>query len=280
MPNHYTLPTTSIRTHPHFPLVVSVNSSLLPASPSASDQEHVYELCFQVRDTGIGIPRDRLHRLFQSFSQVDASTTREYGGTGLGLAISQRLCELMGGRIWVESQLDRGSTFYFTVCAEAAPTLPQAAARQPLHPGNAARIDEPRSPNSSLRILLVEDNIVNQKVALRMLERIGYRADVVNNGVEAIAHLQHIPYDVVLMDVQMPEMDGLEATRQIRRQWQSPVRPWIIAMTAGAMEGDRQACLEAGMDDYITKPVQIDALQLALEQIAFSATFDDRSSAP
>lgn len=271
-------------------VMVWVNSSPLPALSSANGNEKVYELHFKVQDTGIGIPSDRLDRLFQAFSQVDASTTREYGGTGLGLAISQRLCALMGGRIWVESQVDQGSTFHFTVLTESAPQLPQEA--KPQSPNNGkvpqrdGRLPESYPTNGSqsdsnrvspLRILLAEDNIVNQKVALRMLERIGYRADVVNNGAEAIAHLQHIPYDVVLMDVQMPEMDGLEATRQIRRQWQSLARPWIIAMTAGAMEGDRQACLEAGMDDYITKPVKIDALQLALEQFSASSTFDDRS---
>jgi signal transduction histidine kinase/ActR/RegA family two-component response regulator len=270
---------------------VSVDSSLLPALSIANGNGEVYELHFQVRDTGIGIPSNRLDRLFQSFSQVDASTTREYGGTGLGLAISQRLCALMGGRIWVESQVARGSTFHFTVLTEAAPQLPQEAVPQSPNNGKVSQIDgrlpesypTDRSRNDShevspLRILLAEDNVVNQKVALRMLERIGYRADVVNNGVEAIAHLHRIPYEVVLMDVQMPEMDGLEATRQIRRQWQSPIRPWIIAMTAGAMEGDRQACLEAGMDDYITKPVQIGALQLALERVTSSLALDDRSS--
>jgi signal transduction histidine kinase/ActR/RegA family two-component response regulator len=271
-------------------VMVWVESSLLPSISSVDDNGQVYELHFQVQDTGIGIPSDRLDRLFQSFSQVDASTTREYGGTGLGLAISQRLCALMGGRIWVESQVDRGSTFHFTVLTEAASKLPEEAA--PLIPNSGkmtqgnGRLPEhdpiDRSPSDSakispLRILVAEDNIVNQKVALRMLERIGYCADVVNNGVEAIDHLYRIPYDVVLMDVQMPEMDGLETTRQIRRQWQSLTRPWIIAMTAGAMEGDRQACLEAGMDDYITKPVKIDALQLALEQFTSSLAVDDRS---
>jgi signal transduction histidine kinase/ActR/RegA family two-component response regulator len=271
-------------------VIVQVDSSLLSGLSSPNGNGKVYELHFQVQDTGIGIPSDRLDRLFQAFSQVDASTTREYGGTGLGLAISQRLCTLMGGRIWVESQVDRGSTFHFTVITEAVSELPKEALPQMPRHRQLSKIDG-QSPQryptdrsrsstfgvSPLRILLAEDNIVNQKVALRMLERIGYRADVVNNGAEAIAHLQHIPYDVVLMDVQMPEMDGLEATRQIRRQWQSLARPWIIAMTAGAMEGDRQACLEAGMDDYITKPVKIDALQLALEQFASSSAFDDRS---
>jgi signal transduction histidine kinase/ActR/RegA family two-component response regulator len=268
------LVSNAVKFTPAGKVMVQVDSSPLLALSSVNGNGQVYELHFQVQDTGIGIPSDRLDRLFQAFSQVDASTTREYGGTGLGLAISQRLCALMGGRIWVESQVDRGSTFHFTVIAEAIPKLPTEASPQ-RYPTDRSR--SPTVPVSPLRILLAEDNIVNQKVALRMLERIGYRADVVNNGAEAIAHLQHIPYDVVLMDVQMPEMDGLEATRQIRRQWQSIARPWIIAMTAGAMEGDRQACLEAGMDDYITKPVKIDALQLALEQFASSCAFDDRS---
>lgn len=265
-------------------VVVRVESSPLRELSWANGNGPVHELHFQVRDTGIGIPDDRLDRLFQSFSQVDASTTREYGGTGLGLAISQRLCALMGGRIWVESQVERGSTFHFTVLAQAASQLPEEAIRQIPYYQKVTKMSAPSPQNSPtevppLRILLAEDNIVNQKVALRMLERIGYRADVVNNGAEAIAHLQRIPYDVVLMDVQMPELDGLEATRQIRSQWQSAARPWIIAMTAGAMEGDRQACLEAGMDDYITKPVKLDALQSALEQFIWASALNDRSPA-
>jgi len=271
-------------------VAISVSSSPLPDFTEARDDRPLAEFHVRVKDTGIGIPQDRLDRLFQSFSQADASTTREYGGTGLGLAIGRRLCELMGGRIWVESEVGRGSTFHFTFLAAIAAELPPETGRsissngKVLGNGWRPPISDPADDTlidadlvSPLRILLAEDNVVNQKVALRMLERIGYRADVVNNGLEALERLQRISYDVVLMDVQMPEMDGLEATRLIRRQGQSPDRPWIIAMTAGAMAGDRQACLDAGMDDYITKPVQLHALQSALEII--SSRFDDRPPA-
>jgi signal transduction histidine kinase/DNA-binding response OmpR family regulator len=353
-----------------------------------------YELHFAVRDTGVGIPPDRMDRLFKSFSQVDASTTRHYGGTGLGLAISKRLCELMSGRMWVESRVGEGSTFHFTI--EAVSTTeshkrrhldgiqPQLAGKrilivddnatnrlillkqaeswgmkphavssgaealgyvdagmdfdvavldmqmpemdglmlakeirrrdrgrtQPLvmltslgrqeaaktrdvfaaqltKPIKASTLYdvltsimggessetprvEPRSAlnhklgeQNRLRILLVEDNVVNQKVAQRMLERMGYRADVAGNGLEAVEAVKRQRYDVVLMDVQMPEMDGLEATRVIRREMKEK-GPRIIAMTAEAMAGDREKCLDAGMDDYITKPIRAEELQSAL----------------
>ncbi|PSB43340.1 hypothetical protein C7B80_24600, partial [Cyanosarcina cf. burmensis CCALA 770] len=359
-----------------------------------------YEIQFAVKDTGIGIPSDRMDRLFKSFSQVDTSTTRQYGGTGLGLAISQRLSVMMGGRMWVESQVGVGSTFYFTI-AVAAPNivqhesscilpqlhgkrllivddsatnrkilmlqaqswgmLPRAATSgaealewlQRGDPFDLAVLDmqmpqmdglslattihqhsnyrklplviltsmgkpevasqstavklsacltkpvkqsqlynvllqilseqsqpsqvAPFLPKSStlsaqiaqthpLNILLAEDNTVNQKVALLMLQQMGYRADVANNGLEVLAALQRQPYDVVLMDVQMPEMDGLEAARQICQRWFPPHKPRIVAMTANAMQGDREACLYAGMDDYLTKPVKIEHLAQALSQ--------------
>ena len=213
-----------------------------------------HELQFAVRDTGIGIPHDRMDRLFKAFSQVDASTTRKYGGTGLGLVISKRLTEMMGGSLWVKSEVGKGSTFYFTILAASMPEL------LPPMPSEAIEaIDQ-----ASLRILLVEDNTINQKVALRMLDRLGYRADVASNGLEAIAALRRQPYDVLLMDVQMPEMDGLEATRLIRQEWVSSIQPWIIAMTAYAKASDREECLEAGMNSYITKPIDIILLGKAL----------------
>jgi signal transduction histidine kinase/DNA-binding response OmpR family regulator len=351
-----------------------------------------------VRDTGVGIPADRRDRLFRSFSQVDTSTTRRYGGTGLGLAISKRLVELMGGQIWVESELGIGSVFHFTIVAEPAPEavsrahllreqpalrgkrllivddnatnrrivaqyarswgmLPietaspiealawiergdafdvgildvampgmdgvtlateigrhRDASALPLiflssmgrrEPGAealrvAAYLMKPLKPSSlfnalttvfagqhdapapvvpgkptldpgmaerlPLRILLAEDNAVNQKLALRLLERMGYRADVAGNGLEAIAALERQPYDLILMDVQMPEMDGLEATREIRRRWPGSDRPRVVAMTANAMQGDRELCLEAGMDDYVSKPINADELVRALAE--------------
>jgi signal transduction histidine kinase/DNA-binding response OmpR family regulator len=366
------------------------------ASPRT--EEEPIELHFAVRDTGIGIPADRMDRLFQSFSQVDGSTTRKYGGTGLGLAISRRLAELMGGRMWAESVgvPGQGSTFHFTIQAVPA-TLPARAgipaeaadlrgrrvlivddnatnrhifslqtqgwgmvARDTSAPAEAldwlrqgenfdvalidhqmpdmdgptlaaeikrlrpqlplvlatslgqreasreaegfaaillkpirasqlyntlARIlagderqarkeqgpaqsqfDAEMGKRLPLSILLAEDNVVNQKLALRILQRLGYRADVAANGLEVLQALERQPYDVVLMDVQMPEMDGLEATRQILRRWPNGPRPRIIAMTANVMKEDQQACAAAGMDDYLGKPIQVDALVRALQR--------------
>jgi signal transduction histidine kinase/CheY-like chemotaxis protein len=353
-----------------------------------------HEVHFTVRDSGIGIPSDLFGRLFKSFSQVDASTTRRYGGTGLGLAICQRLCELMGGRIWAESEVGKGSTFHFTIVAEAVPapaarpgghrelegkrvlivddnrsnrrmlklqterwgllaretgspheglewirrgdpydvvlldyqmpdmdglalareirrhrgpeslalvllsSMGQALPAAHREVGFAAVLSKPLklsllydrlleifgeapdaaraatgepspesvTPAGPLRILVAEDNAVNQKVALRLLERLGYQADMAANGHEALDHLDRAPYDVVLMDVQMPGMDGLEASRAICARWPPRERPRIIAMTAEAMEGDRERCLAAGMDDYVVKPVRLDELARALSR--------------
>jgi PAS domain S-box-containing protein len=351
-----------------------------------------YEVDIAVRDTGIGIPTDRMDRLFTSFSQVDASTTRKFGGTGLGLAISKRLVELMGGTIAVESAPQKGSTFRISLPvaevdvpakialedglaqlagkrvlvvddnatnreivtrharswgmepvavelpaealalveagepfdiavldmmmpvmdglalagairelrnAEELPLLlltslghlPQAESgsvfsaqlAKPfkasqlyntllrlLTPGAAEEEVEPvtdgKRARSALRILLAEDNAMNQKVALRLLEQLGYRADVANNGLEAIAALERQPYDVVLMDVQMPELDGLDATRRICEQWPEETRPHIIAMTANALPEDREACFAAGMNDYVAKPIRAEELVAALKR--------------
>jgi PAS domain S-box-containing protein len=359
----------------------------------------LHELTFLVRDTGIGIPPDRLGRLFQSFSQVDASTTRRYGGTGLGLAISQRLAELMGGRISVTSEVGTGSEFRLTIQAAAAEgSLPARrdlsgvqpslrgnrvlvvddnatnrriltahldawgmraratgspgealgwiAADEPFdvgildmhmpemdgialarairaHPagtalplvlftslgrrearaaeeGFAAYLHKPIKPSQlfdalvsvlaerpvhvrergvtrselapdmarrhPLRILLAEDNVVNQKVALRLLGQMGYRADVAGNGLEAIDAVERQTYDLILMDVQMPELDGFEASREINRRWPGALRPRIVAMTANAMQGDRELCAAAGMDDYVAKPIRVEELVAALER--------------
>jgi len=215
------------------------------------------EVYFKVRDTGIGIPSGLQNRLFQSFSQLDASTTRKHGGTGLGLAISRRLAELMGGNIWVESRPGKGSVFHFTIRAETAdPAL------ESLLPEKRAAVCRPDQDKSDLRILLAEDNLVNRKVALRMIEHLGYRADVAGNGLEVLEALSNKPYDLILMDVQMPEMDGLEAARRIKQMFRPG--PRIVAMTACVIKGDKERCLEAGMDDYIGKPVRMAELEEVL----------------
>ena len=220
----------------------------------------------RVTDTGIGIPEGKLHRLFQPFSQVDASTTRKYGGTGLGLVISKRLAEAMRGSILVESAEGGGTTFRFQFKAMTASSdlRPGASGSEPLR----IPIDSGVTSQSitHLRILLAEDNKVNQRLGLMVLQKLGYQADIVSNGREALQALERERYDVVLMDVQMPEMDGLEATREIRRRWPAKSSPWIIALTANAMEGDRETCLGAGMDGYLTKPMKVPELQTLLEQ--------------
>lgn len=342
-------------------------------SPLSSQFPRLYEIQFAVQDTGIGIPPERMDRLFKPFSQVDASTSRRYGGTGLGLAISKRLCELMGGQMWVESRgacagnpptdfsasitqraapavgcpqgckaiaqqgevapsgdlamgdsghnseiletnqvsnhpQSIGSTFYFTIIAPGYPvamsvqkasdclsslatdTSQVATITRSLTDSTSSERSHPEPPPEipqlaqqiPLRILLAEDNLVNQQVALLTLKQLGYQADVVSNGREALEALRRQPYDVVLMDVEMPQMDGLTATRLICQEWsidaglkdiepetftQNPKspRPRIIAMTAYAMAGDRQKCLEAGMDDYLSKPIQVQELIRALQ---------------
>jgi len=380
--------------------------------------DQFYELHFTVQDTGLGVPKDRQSRLFQSFSQVDASISRKFGGTGLGLAISKRLCELMGGSMWVESSgiPGEGAAFHFTLRAEkteehnvpirindseiaclvgkkvlviddnrisrdilvlqtknwamiptAVPSGPDAldlirrgksfdvaildmhmpemdgltlahklanhpaASSMPLvllssvahrmkdHEKNifAARLTKPikknelrdvlcqvvscqsppaadrvgevvapmtetAAPRPALRILLAEDNPINQKVALRMLSKLGYRADVVSDGREAFDAFRQIPYDVVLMDCQMPEMDGYEASQRIREFERETNRPpaRIIAMTANAMQGDRERCLAAGMDDYLGKPVRTKELEKAILQCRPVPPHQNQASAP
>ena len=355
-------------------------------------------LHFSIHDTGIGIPVDRQGRLFKSFQQVDASTTRHYGGTGLGLAICKRLTDLMGGKIWVESDAGKGATFHFTILAKAAaatappswqsaqpqlngkrllvvednstnrriithrgeqwglmvdaagnsrealkllaqnppydavildyqladmdgfaladeirrqpygrylPLLLLSSVRlrgddtRPLHASIAVVVYKPIRPAQlldalcrsmsiqlqrekkapfapsldatlgrrlPLRLLLADDNPINQKVGLSVLSKLGYRADIANNGREVLQALEQKAYDVLFLDVQMPEMDGLEAARQICERWPADSRPRIVAMTGNALLGDREKCLQAGMDDYISKPVRIAELQAALER--------------
>jgi PAS domain S-box-containing protein len=367
---------------------------VLTVAPTEVAEPGAHKLLFSVTDTGIGIPAERMDSLFESFTQVDASTTRRYGGTGLGLAISKRLTELMGGRMWAESEVGKGSTFHVALPMEAATHGPTARADTDVLGGKrilvvddnatnrevvkrlaltwgmaprdthsahealewirggerydvavldlqmpeldgamlaraiqselgadtfplllltslgggmgehgsgaafagqvakpikasqlyealvgvletgtaAAREDEePRPPSEDrphlpLRVLVAEDNAVNQRLALLLLERLGYSADLARNGVEAVEAVSARPYDVVLMDVEMPDLDGLEATRRIRDELHGRQAPRIIAVTANAMQGDLDACLAAGMDDYLTKPIRLEALASALRR--------------
>jgi PAS domain S-box-containing protein len=221
---------------------VVVTVSAVPVADSR------YEFRFAVRDTGIGIPADKLQLLFKTFSQVDSSSTRRHGGTGLGLAISRSLAVLMGGRTWVESEVDRGSTFYFSIVAERA--------EPPERLKTSAKSAPKAAENAALRILVVEDNPINQRVIGRMLEVLGCFAHFAGHGREAIETLEKQRYDLVFMDVQMPVMDGLEATRIICRRWSPLERPLIVATTASVLPSDRERCVEAGMDGYISKPVE------------------------
>ncbi|MGB8354324.1 MAG: PAS domain S-box protein [Chthoniobacteraceae bacterium] len=217
-------------------------------------------LRFEVRDTGIGISKETQERLFQAFVQADGSTRRKFGGTGLGLAICRQLVEQMGGSIGVESEPGVGSAFWFT-----ARFVRQSGVKA--QDAGAVKKDNTQTPDAlpgKLRILIAEDNIVNQRVALGQLAKLGCTADMVANGFEALEALRRIPYDIVLMDCQMPEMDGFQATREIRLRERGQRRVWIIAMTANTMSGDREACIAAGMDDYIGKPTRVEELRAAL----------------
>ncbi|MFC1735999.1 response regulator [Candidatus Hydrogenedentota bacterium] len=229
-------------------------------------------LHFSVTDAGIGIPSDKINTLFEKFTQVDPSTSRTYGGTGLGLAISKQLAEMMGGRIGVESVESKGSTFWFTAIlgkqtlAEQEASASVSAESEQFKFGATHVPDKASTPG--IRILLAEDNVINQKVALKILGKFGYEVDAVGNGREAVEALSTISYDILLMDVQMPEMDGLEATRTIRDKKTRGINHDIpiVAMTAHAMKGDREACLTAGMDGYISKPIDPAELLAAIER--------------
>jgi CheY-like chemotaxis protein len=224
-----------------------------------STNENV-ELKVTVSDTGIGIPQEALDTLFNAFTQADGSTTRKYGGTGLGLAIVSQLVEMMGGTLGVESEEGKGSAFWFIAsfqCSdEEVEKVEQSASNK-------------EQLQLSAKVLLVEDNQINQMVAMKMLQKVGLKAVLANNGIEALDILKEQSFDLVLMDCQMPEMDGFDATREIRRQAIKALhdKPLpIIAMTANVMSGDRERCLEVGMDDYIGKPVQRDKLERVLRK--------------
>ncbi|ATW28659.1 hypothetical protein DCMF_16130 [Candidatus Formimonas warabiya] len=215
------------------------------------------ELKFAVSDTGIGIAQSDLGNLFQSFNQIDRSFTRKYGGTGLGLAISKQLVEMMGGTMGVVSEKDRGSTFYFLLKFKLGRPVPEEPKQRKVY----------RS-NNPLHILLAEDDAINQKVISRMLQEGKHVVEVAGNGKEAIDLFHRRDFDLVLMDIQMPELDGIEATRRIREKEGSARHTPIVALTAYALQGDRERFLSMGMDEYIAKPIQMEELYYILEKIS------------
>ncbi|MFN8443774.1 MAG: ATP-binding protein [Caldilineaceae bacterium] len=226
------------------------------------------KLHWKVQDTGIGISSEMMHLLFQPFSQVDLSATRKYGGTGLGLAICKRLCELMQGEIWVESEHGQGSVFHFTTQLEPSSVPNKLAAHNGAIATDLPKIDAAFAHHYPFTILIVEDNIVNQKVITRILARLGYRTDVACNGYEAVRAVQERAYNLILMDIQMPEMDGLQATRMIRSQLPTAEQPVIIAMTAAVTLEDQQLVTEAGMDAFLSKPINLGELMNHLQRFA------------
>ncbi len=224
-------------------------------------EKDIFELHFAIKDTGIGIAKDKIEKLYQSFTQADESTTRQYGGTGLGLAICKKLSELLGGKSWVESELGSGSTFHFSISARATD---QKVKQEPDF--KSATDSLPMGERFPLKILVAEDNKVNQKLTKGMLAKFAYNSDIVEDGRQALNAVKASLYDVVLMDVQMPHMDGLEATKRILSEIPKENQPLIIGLTANAMAGDREKCLSIGMSDYVSKPIRIDALLGALEK--------------
>jgi signal transduction histidine kinase/ActR/RegA family two-component response regulator len=222
---------------------------------------------YSIEDTGIGLSPEQREYVFESFCQADGSTSRRYGGTGLGLAICSHLVRMMGGRIWVDSQPGAGSAFHFTVAFETC-AAPRAEVRNN-GLGELAASLEARQSGDCMSVLVAEDNVVNQRVAMRLLEKMGHSVTVVEDGLKAVEAVKSGRFDVVFMDIQMPDLDGLEATRRIREFEAAEGLPRlpIIAMTACAMQGDRERCLEAGMDAYITKPVKSAVLMAVLESV-------------
>lgn len=218
-----------------------------------SDKNTEASIFFEIEDTGVGISDSAISKMFTPFTQADSSTRRKFGGTGLGLSICKKLVEQMKGHMGVESAVGKGSKFYFYITLPIGNSESQVSSVQ-----HRNVIPQERK----IRVLVADDNTINQQIAVKMLEKIGVYADVVGNGLEALKALAERPYDLVLMDCQMPEMDGYEATRQIRTSGQTASSHIpIIAMTANAMKGDAEKCIEAGMNDYLTKPMTLEKLE-------------------
>ena len=252
---------------------IRIASELLPAGQ--------VRLRFEVVDTGIGIEAGNLSRLFSSFSQADSSTTRRFGGTGLGLTISQRLVNLMGGEISVSSEPDKGSSFSFDLETEIAADIPVPDQSPELKNLQSCVTNRPTSQSKRL-VLLAEDNVVNQKVAIRLLEHLDCQVDLAINGLIAVEMAEANIYDLILMDCQMPEMDGFEAVAAIRSLKKRDYRVPIVALTANAFPEDKLRCLNAGMDDYLSKPVTRDKLKAVLDHwlTATNDLEDTSSTAP
>jgi len=241
-----------------------------------SDSKKEGELAIAVEDSGIGIPPEQAARLFESFYQADADPSRSYGGTGLGLTICQNLMNLMNGSIRVDSEPGRGSTFSIVLPAVACEASDEAAlpSAVPLAASSVESAGDPHPGNTSvggtridtdLKVLLAEDNAVNQKVAMWMLERLGLQADLVSHGEAAVEACRETAYDVILMDIQMPLMSGTDATREIRRESGSAEWPWIIALTAGALQENKAEAFAAGLNDYLSKPINVSLLEQKLQ---------------
>jgi len=224
------------------------------------------ELLFTVKDSGHGILADSIDKLFKPFAQAGENFSGEYSGTGLGLAISKQLVELLDGKIWVESAIDKGSSFSFIIKVGISDEKHIVLdADKSMNTGRKNLT--PLAEQYPFKILVAEDNLINRKLMLKILENIGYEADVAENGVEVLDKIAKKSFDIIFMDIQMPAMDGYEATRHICEKFDKKSRPRIIAITANAMQDDKDKCMEAGMDDYLTKPIRKDDISALLEKI-------------
>ncbi|MFC5653216.1 response regulator [Paenibacillus solisilvae] len=244
----------------------TTDGSIQVIAKLAQIREDEVELAWSVMDTGIGIPEDKLPSLFHPFSQIDSSLTRQYNGTGLGLAITKNLVELMGGSIQVESEVGKGTSFHFTITLGLVEELSSPDERYQAPGEDASSPDHHQSPPSSARVLVADDNEINQRLTLRLLEKMGISADIAANGSEAVLRAASGQYDFILMDMRMPVMDGLEATERLLADAPAGRAPIVVAMTANVLPSDRDRCLAAGMADFIAKPIQFDAVKRLLNR--------------